>query len=866
MQNKNDTSKLSLSEVASVTFFRSTPFHRFQEILVQRFRQTMLQGSCTTMTTHGDHGLTRYDAKKLRQEFARLDWKELCQAHDDSDRVQMDRSRAASSEEATQTTALSEILTVAMSGNATVVPHGVWQKVFLPTLCKAFLRSPRHRVTTTTTTSSQHTAGRWTPSQQLLLNGMSSHREGGGVGRAMYDFVHDEYCPSFQSSTPNRCNRLLSGIYWLVSRHKPNCEDHGAWLLIMAGLCLLQSLDDWDVQQQLAQEGKNSSDANESKNPLQTCMFCHGIVVSECSSKTREKYLNRSNLDVLHDGSTNNHSVSTMTSYGHHKTNHPARPWACPPPPPCTTTKICFCVVPRLPLSGGTNDDSYSVLSKDWSIVRTRAYKKFLSAFLLRQRQPPSFARRTDNSFHYTAMMHDLLHHSVARPHSPSLRVCLLLLAHSTDGGGGSHVVCHDMAKLCWQHAADRVSGSDTVWLRLYSEWIGECSLFDDAKHAWRAMRPLRCRVVKLAEFKERQASDEHGREGFSPLECTLLSTLSYLLVKRSAVLEKNGATKTEFVSFTRFLAVHFGDSPVPWLFYFAKEANNECENDRDVVVATLQKLNILGFVDDDTGVTPHDGIHDKDDASSKDSLRFKALQNWPFHRTFSVRPAVGRIQSSVLNLDDGQRTRYGCRSVSTILLSRPTFIHDDGDEEDHPKIPKKRSAVPILDHIQDDNIYCHIFSFCSFKRLGKLQQVCQTWKSIMDDYSESIWSKMYVSKFGMYKEGATVDGSKPWKTYFQEKHIVERSLSCAVRRVSPGGRNGPVYAFQTCSYLGCLHVLRSKSQEAKHYAQHELRKKAEEKRMQRAALAAAKTASKRKASTRTVGSTPRKKQKKSAR
>jgi len=339
--------------------------------------------------------------------------------------------------------------------------------------------------------------------------------------------------------------------------------------------------------------------------------------------------------------------------------------------------------------------------------------------------------------------------------------------------------------------------------------------------------------VQAILKMSESEVDGNDSGRHFSRRESLLLNCLGYILMKRSRLFESKDDKKTDahdtissdFQSFVNTLSIHYGNSSVPWLCLFSNNDDNQ-----ELVISTLQRLGILGI---SALETKKEEANASAGTASKfyktdDELRNRATASWPFGNLFSIRCAMERIERDVLSLDGG-------KNVSRVLLARRPHELNHLDARKRKKgsgaimraNKKRKSADAVFDYLHDDDIFAHIFSFSGFRRLVKIQQVCKKWKSIVDSRSEYFWEDCYIKKFGSFQ------GSRPtqktWKDLFVRKYITEQSI-----RYKRNSRSG--YKYRTCSYLGCLQILRTSDQERKHTAMHQrlARESAKRERKQR--------------------------------
>eukprot|EP00536_Pseudo-nitzschia_multiseries_P002963 jgi/Psemu1/284092/fgenesh1_pg.42_\ len=523
-----------------------------------------------------------------------------------------------------------------------------------------------------------------------------------------------------------------------------------------------------------------------------------------------------------------------------------------------------------------------TAISPDWSTVRSRAYKKFVSIAVERQRQHQRQRNTIPNA---TAISEEtflwfLVRDAAIHAESPSRRVCLALVAHSL-GGPKNPYYFQMIAGLFWRGYCSSLrqpraessvtayaSAAASTWLRLYSEWLGECAVFDQREVLWEAIQPI-VECVTTAITMRPKNDDGDGRHNDSvkqnhdacnheserkekhagvnnEVDPALLACIGYILHRRFSMFQsrkkpsenhhQNSASNVRieegFRSFINVLSIHGGESSEPWLDLFSDSTG-------DYVESTLQRLGILSFslsvageessTRTDTRIIRH---CDPEHFKTLDSL---ATEDWPFSKEFGTRNAMGRIEQSVLCLEHGNEAVVS-------LLVRP--VKGGNGPSRKPKEPKKLkarvSSVPMMNYLHDSGILCMIFSFCSSKQLVRIPQVCKTWKATSDMVSNDLWENAYVADFGKYRwacrdakhrhlaasrvvcehqdrnnvvEAAT--DRTDWKDIFIRKHIAEKLI-----RFQRNPRTG--FKHRTCSYLGCLQILKSTGQERRHDQMHE--------------------------------------------
>jgi len=458
--------KNTLAEIASVDFFRSTPSGVFRSELAQCVQETLSRSSRTLASRRSPFGsaysrdhdtaspVVRFDGIYLTEIFATLDWKKLCEDHDTVSFSSAAKARDGKSEEITTQSTLSEIIDVLK--NPIVVPQ-CCEKPLATAFLYAILASPRQSAPPASTPSLQ----RWTPSQALLLSSIQACPPS-----TIRSFVTDF---SF-SRSPNQCNRLLSVIYWLVNK----CRDSRQFELLMAGgLLLLRRIDDWDIQKLSVDRQEHLHDTKVEgftwKGTAGICSECKGIV-SDSVKMSRAKNLKLANLSDLHETSIGEHCYKQNDflrrrpyerSHVSLKKVLNAR----------STSRNCNCEIPSRQMTQQCREQpKISKLSKDWSIVRSRAYKKFFT-FLATAETKPSFVD-LNGSLQPQVNPIDILSEAVEKPQSPALRVCLALLGHNFP------LNYLKIALICWQRHQQQPAEQASEWLRTYSEFICDLAFF----------------------------------------------------------------------------------------------------------------------------------------------------------------------------------------------------------------------------------------------------------------------------------------------------------------------------------------------------------------------------------------------------
>ena len=902
-RGESQSSLSSLHEICTVEYFKATPLEEFSHKCRDCLKQNVKLSSTTAVldqlssasnlsNNENSYQFMRYDRLEIIRRLTNdIDWKSLCEHHDKREyKLQyQDTNRSLK-------TALSEIV-LAMT-DPMVTPRCCRNKCLIDVLLNALLMSPslsvslqqRRRSSTTATTN---TIPRWTPSQQFLLGNIRRFllSERMQLDSSMSDYVRNFVVarPPFLSvagrdttgsttntstMSPNKANRLLSAIYWMLSSslYAPSLPLFWERELVSSGLLFLQRIDGWSIEIETESRKRYICDKdNRSRNP---CDFCKKDVSDNQTSKNigLRRPINRKmtveTLPNLHDDDMNIEKRSSFyyniktpwrRSYGDHQKQVSLKDvLSMKQKDGSASTKRCLCnrnSNRRNPTTKEVDGADSIVLSSDWSTVRSRAYKKFLS-YATERRQQQHLGESLTNDFvsPRTMQMQNsdeeflwwLVNDVALHPEHSSRRACIALVAHSL-GGPKNPCYFKYVAHLFWQGyliSSRQGISSSSQWLRLYSEWLSECAVFDQREIAWEAFQPLRQHITGyLLSNEHEQLEDQHD------LEPSLMACLGYILHHRSYLFEiyrgdekdppsdENNHTskpsiENEFRSFMNLLSIHCGESSELWLDQFF-------DSIRDLVESTLQRLGVLSFALTDprrelcNNAPPvgNQGLLESPNILM-DSM---AISSWPFREEFSLRKAMGRIDRAVLSLENGNH-------VIESLLSHHSKACQIVDK--NTKVAKssktKVSTAPMTDYLYDDGILYLIFSFCGPKRLTKIPLVCKAWKIVSDMVSNSLWESAYVTKFGKYRWPSLDaerlhrvstcaiaaidfdDASKKsekisqiyWKNLFKQKQIAEK-----VVRFQRNPRSG--YRYRTCNYVGCLHTSKTAEQERKHDKMH---------------------------------------------
>ena len=844
--------KMEMQDVSLVGSFRSTPFVEFQakwrECLKHCIRLAS-SSSATATTMQYNH------VEVIRILSNDINWKSLCEHHDEAMLRQKELRNGT-------VTAMEEIVATMM--NPTCIPHCCQDKCLIGILLNAILVSPssssmkysmlkRHK-NSSAINSTMSATTRWTSSQTFLLNtvqklllfGSSSSSMSFARIRCIYE--HVDYVTKSPASllisrnrstpkmsitvdtsagmTPNEANRLLSTIYWLLcsSSFTSSIEMELQRKLLSCGLLLLQRIDDRDIQNNVhipTEESGRSCCPNfdRSGGTKKKMKIAHLSDLHEKSDAFYRHSFNRQ-VHALQYKNASLKEVLSMNRKEKRVSNNNVKN-------AISTKKYnCLCA------NNSKNHDSDKILEKkrvadlnigfssDWSIVRSRAYKKFIS-FVVKQQQP----LRREFSLSSPVKAYDkiteelmwwILRDAVTHPESPTLRVCLVLLSNSIDG----LIYYAKIAKLCWRGYRQSPVLS-CGWLRMYSEWLSECSVFDQRDEAWASFQPLFHHVLAILN----KCTDRHIRQESidtaSEITPPVMACLGYILYRRSYLFESdaesirnpngNPSIAMQFRSFINLLSIHCGESS-EWLSLYSHS-----ENTRRGVEITLQRLGILGFLDSKQKSSRSNFSNAVVDNKY---ISIMCTTNWPYTSQFSMRNTMLRVDRSVLSLDRN-------KSITSLLTLPFNRLKRSGEKIITRKQKgKSLSSVPIMRYLHDGSVLHLIFSFCDHKQLIQLPQICKSWKVIVDMSSNTFWERAYIAEFGMYEvesryltiqsKGNTLNNEHQffWRDHFMKKYIIERII-----RFQRNPATG--YKHRTCSFLGCLKIIKTAKQEQRHYQMH---------------------------------------------
>jgi hypothetical protein len=676
------------------------------------------------------------------------------------------------------------------------------------------------------------------------------------------------------------------------------------------GLLLLQRIDSWNIH--FDKESHQKPICGEGN--ISTCVVCGGDISTKPNAqksglhRSFNKKMTVETLSNLHDDAIDAENETTRIMY--HNNKMLRRRWSGLNQRQVSLkdvltmkrteksgnnskslTKTCRC------MKNGNGNSRYmermgetdhTAILNDWSTVLSRAYKKFMSYTVGRRRQQHMrelssydfiehlgiksmpMVQNSEKSFLWW-----LVSEVATNQESASRRVCLVLLAHSTGGPNNPSSFIH-VASLFWQGyllSSRKQKSSSSCWLRVYSEWLSECAVFDQRAIAWEAIQPIlqhiTARLVSLEKeqngsgiescsFSTQKPSidsnmplaresydsraDHDVHEDIHVVDPPLMACLSYILHRRSHLFESHEADEeriqhddnnnvpklnigNDFRSFINLLSIFCGESPEPWLSLFSNAT-------RDLVESTLQRLGVLSFSVSDAKKELNNHITTSSIHGDL-SICTVATSNWPFCKEFGLRKAMGRIDYAVLSLEHGN-------DIVKSLLTHPANSRQTVKSKTKRVRKTHKYSVPLTNFLHDNGILCLIFSFCGPKRLAKIPQVCKAWKDASETVSNTLWENAYRTNFGRYRwpcvdsercfivatspTAATALDTSPkkremmsetyWRNLFTQKFIAEKMV-----RFQRNPRTG--YKHRTCNYVGCLHILKTAEQERKHEQMH---------------------------------------------
>ena len=902
MAGNNGVGMFEIEEICSVGYFRATPLDEFREIGRKAFKRTLQ--SCSNMKDSEilpSFGLIQYDRLEIIRRITNdIDWKSLCEHHD-----KREYKKNHVSDERSSKTALSVVVLAMM--DPTVIPSCCQAKCLIEIFLNALLMSPSMSVSLQKRRKINHqkysstAMQRWTPSQQLLLKIIRGQllAQGMSPNSCVSDYVRNfvMFRPPCLSKlergtnttstsilSPNKVNRLLSAIYWLLSASisPPFFPIHLEMDLVSSGLLLLQRIDGWSIQIDVQSQEKH-------KGSL--CLFCkkNGSDPWTTNGDESRRYINRKMtvgvLSDLHDEAIDIESNLAQKSYNN------KMPWRRFGNNPkklslkdiltmkqsegAGSVAKCTCQKnhesTRKKNREAASATSISVLSGDWSTVCSRAYKKFLLYSAERRQQ--QHANELSSNQHTTSravakrnsdegFLQWLVNDAVLHYGSSSQRVCIALVAHSF-GGPKNPFYFKYVARLFWEgYISSRQQNElSPQWLRLYCEWVSDCAVFDQPEIAWEALQPVLQHITAILASSEQEQIDvndemnnpidhlDFKQEDNSNVNAPLMACVGYILHRRSYLFRSSRVNKCltsthknhsisestleeEFQSFINLLSIYCGEDSELWLSLFS-------DSTRDLVESTLQRLGVLSIsIRDSEGETKDNktGLCTLGVSISDMSMKAGATSDWPFCEEFGLRRAMKRIDQGVLSLENGiHPERLLLSTWSTDCLNV-----DKNRKADTRSSKKPVSSVPMMNYLHDGGILSLIFSFCDSKPLSKVPLVCKTWKVVSDTVSNSLWENAYISRFGKYRWPSleaeqrhrtstsaisAVDSKCSSKKTENTRNTYWKNLfaqkQIAEKMIRFKRNARSGYKYRTCNYVGCLHVLKTSEQEQKHDEMH---------------------------------------------
>jgi hypothetical protein len=599
---------------------------------------------------------------------------------------------------------------------------------------------------------------RWSPSQELVLKTIVSLLN---------------LCPSLplrhlfsdigdSNYSPTQLNNLVSVTYTLAQDCPRFRSD-----LIQTMLQLIRIQDDKLI---IAKPKKETCS--------DMCEFCGQHRQQVLRPNKRVRY----NLSDLHDG---DHTHSDYIA--------PKKSYARQPPVKVSLKKVlkkdntkpteCTCSTPS-----SSNDQKLVT-------VQSRAYNKLVRLatshhYPLRVLIPSIGNKQNKKSCTPSWRIRDWMRLIFYHPTSPSLRLGLLFTATSNQP--------QEIATVYWQNY---LSTTNTLWLRFLSELIASSRYFDHPEKCWIAVSPLWHHLLS--------STTEDGCPG-------LFAALAHLLSSRGPLLKYEH--EAEFSQLLTTTCVNYGHG-IYWKMALPQFA------------ITLQEYDILGLVELSAWEEAEDSAsHSLDKDRTQQDASSKALHSWPFEEAYTLSGAYLRLANATTTATTTTTTTTTTSALPNKkddsfpeefrdCMSSPTHYQDlvaAASAREASTITKKesppKSVPPLLDYLNAD-IQQNVMGHLNHVELLRARGVCQDWKSLIDDGKLSLWHHAYSHYFGPYKTEAPV-GDRDWMSLFHVKYLNEVNLNFQ--------RNAKTaYKHRTCSYLGCMHVVKSDKQRAQHEERH---------------------------------------------
>jgi hypothetical protein len=794
----------------SVGTFRSTNIESYRDRILKSLEQMLCVATRETKSgndedDHGDdHNIKYqcYDAYQINRSLSSIEWKDLCEHHDEH------ISRAYSKKRGKQSPMTSSPLEEVISAvvNPTIIPR-CCAALVIQSLVRAFLQSPRAR----RQTKDYPPTSRWTPAQSTFLQCIGSlYAECPSAGfKSMQYFLSEEFD---STAVSNEWNRLLSLAQNLA---KDILRAHFGLASVLVDL--IRRMDGRELSILLDDQSLFSLVETNSTIAAKSCPRCSQENASDAARRPTRR-MKSATLENLHDQDLTIISESDKPL---------CRTWRLDQWQDLSLKAVlkgdrrrrCAC---NYAVQKKSRSSSSSLLPPEWSLIRSRAYKKFLSVFEFHHHgvkaMPLSSNRsRTERSstaqfrrFDISILLQLAYIHGGS---SPSVRACMLTCL---DRMGGEYPFHHiSLVKTCWDRYL-RSSGDEPIWLRIYSEFVVECPVFDERTLCWERFLPV---LKILFLLRDGSNEDEEGGEEDADGDSIqdeklkwLFRCVAYILSRRFRLFqEKADDIRSEFQAYLSQLKIRFGESA-----YWVDDDTDPGEKER--TFEALEKAGILGLVDlvDEAGEYlegPSD-TDDRDDDGSKNyqpkqemELRDLATKSWPFHSPFDLRSCCLRIAS----VECSPR------------LSAPDHDMKVTIEKEQEEEPSSKLRGPPMLQCLDNDVFRLIFSFSGYKRLIKMREVCSLWKTIVDE-SNALWYEAYRTRFGFLPEDPRRiwgQGGENWKTLFQSQWLVARSVAFQ--------RNSKGWKYRVCGYVGCHDVLRRATAEKRHYEIHDRKRRVEQ-------------------------------------
>lgn len=416
-------------------------------------------------------------------------------------------------------------------------------------------------------------------------------------------------------------------------------------------------------------------------------------------------------------------------------------------------------------------------------------------------------------------------------PNSVTLRLCGIFLAESMCGEKveASGRICvettalhyHPLVSLALSEAI-RETRYDAIccYLRMYSEWISECSYFDSESHLYAAIVPLLHHITQLTPGL---ISERKMRAVTNPF----LQCFAFLLTRRGRMI-LSLAQKPEYGALNTCIS-HLSlvlDQPSDWLHHTM--VDNECHEEK---LEALQMIGILGF--GCKGQSRDDTVDNRIESNREIatdlipprlSLAFPLLliKDFTSLQTVYERLESWMVGGPTLVVKTASRSLFSNYSATNAI---PNPVHAT------TTVLISEPLVCLTDQLNDDLI-SHVLSFLNYKRLVRVRLVCSNWKRLSDN--ARLWRDLYHSRFGtttdcsngVFSRNGT--GSSLWQQLFVERWQAERAIRFRVCSVDSS------WKVRLCGHVGCLTVLATPSAATRHSMKHQRQTKSKMERKHR--------------------------------